>query len=123
MLRCDLKHAQIVRRDSLMRVVRTRAQVGCCGADGPSDYLLLHQPLPSECRDSVTGNAFFYGCVDELTWFFEEKSGWVCGLVMTLCAIQVINIVLCTVLIHALKTEEDLDHEQYVYKPTTTRSL
>ncbi|CAB0035810.1 unnamed protein product [Trichogramma brassicae] len=48
--------------------------IGCCGADGPNDYTHLLKPLPSECRDTVTGNAFFHGCVEELTWFFEFKS-------------------------------------------------
>ncbi|KAH9641859.1 hypothetical protein HF086_011609 [Spodoptera exigua] len=29
--------------------------IGCCGADGPMDYINMNKPLPSECRDSVTG--------------------------------------------------------------------
>ncbi|KAG5886197.1 hypothetical protein JTB14_028028 [Gonioctena quinquepunctata] len=62
--------------------------IGCCGADGANDYLSLQQPLPSTCRDTVTGNPFFHGCVDELTWFFEEKCGWVAALVMILCFIH-----------------------------------
>lgn len=49
----------------------------------------MRQPLPSTCRDTVTGNAFFHGCVDELTWLLEDKSGWVAGLAMTLGLIQV----------------------------------
>lgn len=64
-------------------------QIGCCGADGSNDYIIMRQPLPSSCRDSVTGNAFFHGCVDELTWLLEDKSGWVAGLAMTLALIQV----------------------------------
>lgn len=64
-------------------------QVGCCGADGANDYLSLQQPLPSQCRDTVTGNPFYHGCVDELTWFFEEKCAWVVGLAMTVCFIHV----------------------------------
>lgn len=51
--------------------------------------MVLRQPLPSTCRDTVTGNAFFHGCVDELTWFLEDKSGWVAGLAMALATIQV----------------------------------
>lgn len=49
----------------------------------------MRQPLPSSCRDTVTGNAFFHGCVDELTWLLEDKSTWVAGLAMTLATIQV----------------------------------
>lgn len=64
-------------------------QIGCCGADGSNDYITMRQPLPSTCRDTVTGNAFFHGCVDELTWLLEDKSGWVAGLAMTLAFIQV----------------------------------
>ncbi|XP_067000765.1 tetraspanin-2A [Anabrus simplex] len=81
--------------------------IGCCGADGPNDYINLYKPLPTECRDTVTGNAFFYGCVDELTWFFEDKSAWLTGLALTLCFINVINTVLSTILIQALNKEQE----------------
>lgn len=64
-------------------------QIGCCGADGSNDYITMRQPLPFTCRDTVTGNAFFHGCVDELTWLLEDKSGWIAGLAMTLSFIQV----------------------------------
>lgn len=64
-------------------------QIGCCGADGSNDYIIMRQPLPSTCRDTVTGNAFFHGCVDELTWLLEDKSSWVAGLAMTLSFISV----------------------------------
>lgn len=66
-------------------------QIGCCGADGPNDYMHLRQPLPLECRDSVTGNAFFNGCVDELIWYLEDKSVWVAVLGMTLALLHVSN--------------------------------
>jgi hypothetical protein len=64
-------------------------QIGCCGADGPNDYLNLLKPLPTECRNTVTGNAFFHGCVDELTWFLEEKAGWLAALALGVCFINV----------------------------------
>lgn len=64
-------------------------QIGCCGADGSHDYILLRQPLPDTCRDSVTGNAYFNGCVEELTWLLEDKVSWVAALAMTLAFIQV----------------------------------
>ena len=66
-------------------------QIGCCGADGPEDYVQLLKPLPTECRDTVTGNAFFYGCVDELTWYLEDKSAWLAGLALTVTFIHVSN--------------------------------
>ena len=64
-------------------------QIGCCGADGAMDYVHLLKPLPTECRDTVTGNAFFHGCVDELTWFLEERAGWIAGLALAACLINV----------------------------------
>ncbi|XKL64647.1 hypothetical protein PGB90_004733 [Kerria lacca] len=64
-------------------------EVGCCGADGPNDYLDLKKPLPNECRDTVTGNAYFHGCTDEITWFLEDKSSWLSGLAFTLGFLQV----------------------------------
>lgn len=59
-------------------------QVGCCGAEGPNDYMRLRQPLPMECRDSVTGNAYFNGCVDEVIWYLEDKSVWMAIVGMSL---------------------------------------
>lgn len=81
--------------------------LGCCGADGSNDYIRLRQPLPVSCRDSVSGNAFFHGCVDELTWFLEDKSGWIAGLAVALSTICVIDAVLSIILIQALKKEEE----------------
>jgi hypothetical protein len=96
------------------------------------DYLTLLKPLPTECRDTVTGNAFFHGCVEELTWFLEARSGWLAGLALGLCMIhvssymrlsplmqsnlltfhvlifQVVQAVLSLILIQAIKKEEQL---------------
>jgi len=65
-------------------------QIGCCGADGPNDYLSLRKALPTECRDTVTGNAFFYGCADEVTWFLEDKSRWTTNIAISIAALEVI---------------------------------
>lgn len=65
-------------------------QIGCCGADGPNDYLALRKALPTECRDTVTGNAFFYGCADEVTWFLEDKSRWTTNIAISIAALEVI---------------------------------
>ncbi|XP_076183753.1 tetraspanin 2A [Ptiloglossa arizonensis] len=81
--------------------------IGCCGADGPMDYLNLKKPLPNECRDSVTGNAFFHGCVEEISWFLEGRSGWLAGLALALCAFHIVIAVLTLVLIRAIKKEEE----------------
>lgn len=81
--------------------------IGCCGADGPNDYMVMRQPLPTECRDTVTGNAFFHGCVNELTWFLEDKSVWAAVMAMILAAIHTANTVLGIVLVQALKREEE----------------
>ncbi|XP_054013782.1 tetraspanin-2A [Hylaeus anthracinus] len=80
--------------------------IGCCGADGPMDYLKLKKPLPNECRDTVTGNAFFYGCVEEISWFLEGRSGWLAGLALALCLLHVIIAALTLVLVRAIKKEE-----------------
>lgn len=80
--------------------------IGCCGAEGPNDYMLLRQPLPLECRDTVTGNAHFNGCVNELTWYLEDKSIWSAAMAMALAGIHIISAVLGIVLIQALKREE-----------------
>ncbi|KAH0999435.1 hypothetical protein HUJ04_003255, partial [Dendroctonus ponderosae] len=81
--------------------------IACCGADGPGDYLTLQQPIPTECRDTVTGNPFFHGCVDELTWFFEAKCAWIAALAMLVAFITVMNVVVSIVLIQALRKEEE----------------
>lgn len=81
--------------------------IGCCGASGPWDYLNLRQPLPSSCRDAVSGNAFFNGCVDELTWFFEAKSSWIVAIALALGMLNVICGVMSFVLVQAVKKEEE----------------
>ncbi|XP_030379430.1 tetraspanin-2A [Scaptodrosophila lebanonensis] len=81
--------------------------IGCCGATGPWDYLDLRQPLPSSCRDTVSGNAFFNGCVDELTWFFETKTSWIVALAMSLALLNVICAVMSFILVQAVKKEEE----------------
>lgn len=81
--------------------------IGCCGATGPWDYLDLRQPLPASCRDAVSGNAFFIGCVDALTWFFEGKSSWIVALALSLGMLNVICGVMSLVLVQAVKKEED----------------
>ncbi|XP_073966842.1 tetraspanin-2A-like [Choristoneura fumiferana] len=81
--------------------------IGCCGADGPMDYISMRKPLPSECRDSVTGNAYFHGCIDELTWYLEGKTGWLAGIVLAACMVAVVNAVMSLVLIQAVKKEEE----------------
>ncbi|KAL1110183.1 hypothetical protein AAG570_008260 [Ranatra chinensis] len=80
--------------------------MGCCGADGPNDYLTLRRALPTQCRDTVTGNAFFYGCADELTWFLEQRSSWISGVACVLCFLNIVNASLTLVLSQAIKKEQ-----------------
>ncbi|XP_017470873.1 PREDICTED: CD9 antigen [Rhagoletis zephyria] len=84
-----------------------QSNIGCCGATGPWDYWNLHQPLPNSCRDTVSGNCFFNGCVDELTWFFEGKTSWIVAVALALSLLNVISAVLSLVLVQAVKKEED----------------
>ncbi|XP_011882996.1 PREDICTED: DNA ligase 1 isoform X3 [Vollenhovia emeryi] len=90
---------------SILRIIQET--VGCCGADGPRDYTQLRKPLPTECRDTVTGNAFHHGCVEELSWFLEARSGWLAGMAMALCMLHVIIAVLSLTLVRAIKKEEE----------------
>lgn len=60
----------------------------------------------------MTGNAHIYGCVEELTWILEDKAGWVAAIAMILAMIHVINAVLSTVMVQALK-EEDKEARTY----------
>ena len=82
--------------------------VACCGSEGPNDYLDLRQPLPISCRDTITGHAFSNGCVDELTWYLEDKSIWAAGLAMALALIHIINAVLAIILMQSLRREEQI---------------
>ncbi|KAI5703373.1 hypothetical protein M8J75_010998 [Diaphorina citri] len=67
-----------------VRLNSIQETIGCCGADGALDYIQYRQPLPSECRDTVTGNPFFHGCVDEITWMLQDKSYWIAGICIAL---------------------------------------
>jgi len=73
--------------------------MACCGANGPDDYIDMKRALPSHCRDQVTGNTYYYGCADEMTWFLEQRSGWIIALALLLCCKKIINAVLSTILI------------------------
>ncbi|XP_067637409.1 tetraspanin-2A [Eurosta solidaginis] len=84
-----------------------QSNIGCCGATGPWDYWNMHQPLPNSCRDTVSGNCFFNGCVDELTWFFQAKINWIVTVAFVLAMLHVVAGVLSIVLVQAVKKEED----------------
>ncbi|XP_060874026.1 tetraspanin-2A [Metopolophium dirhodum] len=86
--------------------------IGCCGADGPNDYLSLRKALPTECRDTVTGNAFFYGCADEVTWFLEDKSRWTTNIAISIAALEMLISVLSVILVKALQKEEKFNYNQ-----------
>ncbi|XP_057331762.1 tetraspanin-2A [Microplitis mediator] len=98
-------NSQYERPSQILKIVQEN--IGCCGAKGPMDYLDLLKPLPTECRDTVTGNAFFHGCVDELTWYLESRSGWLAGLALALCMLHIIQAVLSLILIQAKQKEDD----------------
>ncbi|XP_054264043.1 tetraspanin-2A isoform X2 [Macrosteles quadrilineatus] len=88
--------------------------VGCCGGSGgPNDYVNRWKPLPTECRDSVTGNAFFYGCAEEVTWYLEGRCYWITGLTLVLCFFHVINSVLSFILLQSIRKEEEESGGRY----------
>lgn len=81
--------------------------MGCCGGSGVDDFINLRRAIPAQCRDTVTGNAFYYGCADEITWLLEQRSSWITGLAILLCAKKIVNIVLSTILIQLHQKEEE----------------
>lgn len=83
--------------------------MGCCGGESYNDYINLNRAIPTECRDTVTGNTFFYGCADEITWLLETPAIWVAALALVLCAKKIVNAVLSTILIHLIVEEENED--------------
>lgn len=100
-----INNSQDEKASYILRLIQE--SIGCCGADGPMDYLNLYRSLPSECRDTVTGNAFYHGCVEELSWFLEGRSGWLAGLALALCMLHVVVAVLTVTLVRAIRKEEE----------------
>ncbi|XP_066599822.1 tetraspanin-2A-like [Prorops nasuta] len=100
-----ISNSQHERASFILRILQEN--IGCCGADGPMDYLTMLKPLPNECRDSVTGNAFFHGCVEEISWFLEARSGWIAGLALSLCMLHVTLAVFSLILVKAIRKQED----------------
>lgn len=94
------------------RLYLIQEEVGCCGADGPNDYLILRKSLPNECKDTVTGSAHFHSCTDELTWFLEEKATWLSGIAYILGFMQMLIAVLSYILIEALRKEEKMAYRR-----------
>ncbi|KAK9497697.1 hypothetical protein O3M35_004372 [Rhynocoris fuscipes] len=92
--------------DASAALAMVQENMGCCGGDGPDDYINLRRAIPTQCRDTVTGNAFFYGCADEITWLLEQRSSWVTALVILLCAKKVVNAVLSAILLQLHQKEE-----------------
>ncbi|CAB3375462.1 Hypothetical predicted protein [Cloeon dipterum] len=92
---------------SVEKLRMIQESIGCCGADGAQDYIALKKPLPSECRDTVTGNAYYYGCVEEFTFFIEEKAAWLAGLAMFLSLFKAVNFVMTIILVKAINRERD----------------
>ncbi|XP_046666748.1 tetraspanin-2A [Homalodisca vitripennis] len=95
------------------RLSEIQENVGCCGGSGPNDYVTRWKPLPTECRDSVTGNAFFYGCMDEVTWYLEGRCYWITGLTILLCFFHVLNAVCSFILLQAVRKEEEESGGRY----------
>ncbi|XP_046813492.1 tetraspanin-2A [Vespa velutina] len=100
-----ITNSQYEKASDILKLIQEN--VGCCGADGPMDYVRMLKPLPTECRDTVTGNAFFHGCVEEISWFLEARAGWLAGLALSLCMLHVVLAVLTLTLIRAIKKEEE----------------
>lgn len=50
--------------------------------------------------------------MEELIWILEDKAGWVAAIAMSLALIHVVNAVLSTIMVQALK-EEDKEARTY----------
>ncbi|XP_073998841.1 tetraspanin-2A-like [Rhodnius prolixus] len=93
--------------DATVALATVQENMGCCGGSGVDDFINLRRAIPAQCRDTVTGNAFYYGCADEITWLLEQRSSWITGLAILLCAKKIVNIVLSTILIQLHQKEEE----------------
>lgn len=91
---------------------RIQEDIGCCGIDGPNDYLSLRKPLPNECRDSVTGNPYFHGCGDEVIWMLQDKAYWITGIAIVSGGLHMLITVLSYTLVQSLQKEERLTYRR-----------
>lgn len=66
-----------------------KIQVGCCGSDMWMDYTDANMILPLECRDPGTGNMYKMGCTETFMRWMEPLTGWLTGVALALCALQV----------------------------------
>ncbi|KAL0273035.1 UNVERIFIED_CONTAM: hypothetical protein PYX00_005810 [Menopon gallinae] len=63
--------------------------MACCGANGANDYSVNKHAILPQCRDAVTGSAYIYGCTERLATFLGEKTGWLSGIALLICALSV----------------------------------
>ncbi|XP_076033390.1 tetraspanin-2A-like isoform X1 [Oratosquilla oratoria] len=81
--------------------------VGCCGGYGSGDYEEIHLPIPDTCRDQVTGNQYGDSCAEVFSWYLEVRSGWISGLSICLCFLQVFAMIFAFCLWRAIKELDD----------------
>ncbi|KAF2364812.1 Tetraspanin/Peripherin, partial [Trinorchestia longiramus] len=63
--------------------------IGCCGGYSASDWDEIHMPVPNTCRDQVTGNQYGDSCAEVVSWYLEFRTGWVSGIALCICFLQV----------------------------------
>ncbi|CAG0921602.1 unnamed protein product, partial [Notodromas monacha] len=80
--------------------------IGCCGSKGPMDYDRMGKEIPHECRNKVTGNVYKDGCSEVFAWYMETKSGWIAGIALTLCLLQLFGLAFGICLCRALQREK-----------------
>lgn len=72
------------------RIVRIMEEdLGCCASTGWQNYDDFHKPIPSECRNPLTGNMYVYGCSIIFSDFVEIYMAWLAGMTLLLVALQI----------------------------------
>ncbi|CAG0880234.1 unnamed protein product [Darwinula stevensoni] len=77
--------------------------IRCCGAAGYNDF--EYREIPFSCRNHVTGNNYINGCAEEMSMYLESKTGWIAGIGLVLCLLQIFGILFAVCLCRAIKRE------------------
>jgi len=88
----------------ILRIIQE--QIGCCGSYSSLDYINVHKQVPNECRDKATGNEYLDGCYIRISRYLEQRSGWIAGVSLLLCVVQIVGIAVLCVMRRSLKKLE-----------------
>jgi len=66
--------------------------LGCCGANYPTDWLKIHMWQPDTCRDVVTGNTIKWSCSEMVAINMETFTAMMCGISFITCFLQLFGV-------------------------------